>query len=71
MITWTVNSYYCMYPSEHLELGCSLTVIDSIGDLKKEGNVGVGEAIVALPWLPGEECSTQMRKESHLDVGGW
>ena len=60
-----------MYPSEHLELGCSLTVIDSIGDLKEEGDVGVGEAIVALSWLPGEECSTQMREESCLDVGGW
>ena len=60
-----------MYPSEHLESGCSLTAIDSICDLKEEGDVGVGEAIVALPWLPGEECSTQMREESHLDVGGW
>ena len=60
-----------MYPSEHLELGCSLTAIDSIHDPKEKGDVGVGEAIVALPWLPGEECSTQMREESHLDVGGW
>ena len=60
-----------MYPFKHLEPGRSLTVIDRIGDLEEEGDVGVGEPIVALPWLPGEEHSTQMREESHLDIGWW
>ena len=60
-----------MYPSKHFEPGCSLTAIDSIGDFEEKGDVGVGEIVIALSWLPGEEHSTQMREESHLDVGWW
>ena len=60
-----------MYPSSHSQSGRSLTVIDSIGDLEEEGDVGVGEAIVALPRLPGKEYSTQMRERSQVDIGWW
>ena len=59
----------CLYPSDHLQPGGSLTVILNSGNLQEEGDVWVGEAIVALSRLPGEEYFTQLRATSQRDIG--
>jgi len=40
-------------------------------DFEEEGDVGVWQAIVALPWLPGEEYSMQLGAGGPFYVDWW